>query len=103
MVDAPCSRVGHIYRGYAPFSNVRSKDFLTINYKRVAEVWMDEYKEFLYARSLGKYEKVDAGDLSEQKAIREKLQCKPFSWFIREVAPDLVEKYPPVDPPGRLY
>lgn len=40
MVDSPCSRIGHIYRGYAPFSNVRTKDFLTINYKRVAEVWM---------------------------------------------------------------
>lgn len=100
MVDSPCSRVGHIYRGYAPFSNVRSKDFLSINYKRVAEVWMDEYKDYLYARSPGKYEKVDAGDLTVQKAIREKLQCRPFSWFIREIAPDLVEKYPPVDPPG---
>ncbi|CRL06521.1 CLUMA_CG019455, isoform A [Clunio marinus] len=99
MVDAPCSRVGHIYRGYAPFSNVRSKDFLSINYKRVAEVWMDEYKDYLYARSPGKYEKIDAGDLTAQKAIREKLQCKPFSWFIKEIAPDLVEKYPPVDPP----
>ena len=102
MVDAPCSRVGHIYRGYAPFSNVRSKDFLTINYKRVAEVWMDEYKEFLYARSPGKYEKVDPGDLTKQKEIREQLQCKSFKWFIEEVAPDLVEKYPPVDPPGEL-
>lgn len=63
---------------------------------------MDEYKDFLYSRSPGKYEKVDAGDLTEQKAIREKLQCRPFSWFIKEVAPDLVEKYPPVDPPGKV-
>jgi polypeptide N-acetylgalactosaminyltransferase len=46
MVDAPCSRVGHIYRGYAPFSNVRTKDFLTINYKRVAEVWMVSWSCF---------------------------------------------------------
>lgn len=99
MVDAPCSRVGHIYRGYAPFANARSKDFLSINYKRVAEVWMDEYKEFLYARTPGKYEKVDAGDISQQIAIREKLKCKSFKWFIEEVAPDLVERYPPLDPP----
>lgn len=99
LVDSPCSRVGHIYRGHAPFNNVRSKDFLSVNYKRVAEVWMDEYKEFLYAKSPAKYEKIDAGDLTKQFEIKERLKCKPFSWFIKEIAPDLVEKYPPVDLP----
>lgn len=99
LLDAPCSRVGHIYRGSAPFNNVRSKDFLSINYKRVAEVWMGEYKNFLYARSPSRYEKVDPGDLIEQFAIKEKLKCKSFKWFIEEIAPDLVEKYPPVDLP----
>lgn len=99
LLDAPCSRVGHIYRGSAPFNNVRSKDFLTINYKRVAEVWMDDYKKYLYERNPGRYDKVDPGDLTEQFAIKEKLQCKSFKWFIEEIAPDLVEKYPPVDLP----
>lgn len=99
MVDAPCSRIGHIYRGYAPFDNPRKKDFLTRNYKRVAEVWMDEYKDFLYARSPGKYEHIDTGDLTAQLAVRERLKCKPFKWFIEEIAPDLIEKYPPVTPP----
>ncbi|XP_053689956.1 N-acetylgalactosaminyltransferase 6-like [Sabethes cyaneus] len=99
MYDAPCSRVGHIYRGYAPFGNPRKKDFLSRNYKRVAEVWMDEYKEFLYMRDRKKYDNTDAGDLSKQLAIREKLQCKPFKWFMEKVAFDLIEKYPPVEPP----
>lgn len=98
MVDAPCSRVGHIYRGYAPFDNPRGNDFLSKNYKRVAEVWMDEYKEYLYERN-PRYRNVDAGDLSEQFAIREKLKCNSFDWFIKEIAPDLMEKYPPVPPP----
>lgn len=63
MVDAPCSRVslspqisknplksdvtfqvGHIYRKFAPFPNPGVGDFIGRNYKRVAEVWMDEYK-----------------------------------------------------------
>lgn len=99
MYDAPCSRVGHIYRGYAPFDNPRKKDFLTRNYKRVAEVWMDEYKEYLYMRHAVKYQNTDAGDLTAQKAVRERLQCKPFKWFIENVAFDLVEKYPTIEPP----
>ncbi|XP_035790299.1 N-acetylgalactosaminyltransferase 6-like [Anopheles albimanus] len=99
MYDAPCSRVGHIYRGYAPFGNPRKKDFLTRNYKRVAEVWMDEYKEYLYMRDRKKYDSTDVGDISKQLAIREKLQCKPFKWFMTHVAFDLMEKYPPIEPP----
>uniref|UniRef100_U5ERV4 Polypeptide N-acetylgalactosaminyltransferase n=1 Tax=Corethrella appendiculata TaxID=1370023 RepID=U5ERV4_9DIPT len=100
MYDAPCSRVGHIYRGYAPFGNPRGTNFVAKNYKRVAEVWMDEYKEYLYMRDPGKFNEIDAGDLSKQKAIREKLQCKPFKWFMENVAFDLVEKYPPIEPPN---
>lgn len=60
---------------------------------------MDEYKQYLYDHDPGRYEDIDAGDLTKQKAIREKLQCKPFKWFMEEIAFDLPKKYPPVDPP----
>ena len=33
-----------------PFPNPGVGDFISRNYKRVAEVWMDEYKEHLYKR-----------------------------------------------------
>lgn len=99
MYDAPCSRVGHIYRGSVPFSNPRKNDYLHKNYKRVAEVWMDEYAQYLYKRSPEVYKHVDVGDISQQLAIREKLQCKPFKWFMEEVAFDLPKKYPPIEPP----
>uniref|UniRef100_A0AAG5D2C9 Polypeptide N-acetylgalactosaminyltransferase n=1 Tax=Anopheles atroparvus TaxID=41427 RepID=A0AAG5D2C9_ANOAO len=98
MVDAPCSRFSHIYRSYSPFPNSRNYDFITRNHKRVAEVWMDEYKQYIYDRDPDRYAKVDAGDLSKMKAIREKLQCKPFKWFLENVAPDILELYPPVEP-----
>merc|ERR1711887_326538 len=48
MVDAPCSRVGHIYRKYSPFGGSGKGDYLGRNYKRVAAVWMDEYAEYIY-------------------------------------------------------
>jgi len=97
MVDAPCSRVGHIYRKFAPFPNPGIGDFMGRNYKRVAEVWMDEYKEYLYERK-PYYRNLDAGDLTDLLALRKKLNCKPFSWFMKEVAFDLPKHYPPVEP-----
>ena len=46
----PCSRVGHIFRKEnSPYSfpNGVSKT-LAKNFNRLAEVWMDEYKELYY-------------------------------------------------------
>lgn len=59
---------------------------------------MDEYAQYLYNRSPEVYKRIDVGDISEQLAIREKLQCKPFKWFMEEIAFDLPKKYPPVEP-----
>lgn len=68
---------------------------------------MDEYKEYLYMRHSVKYQNTDAGDLTAQRAVRERLQCKSFKWFIENVAFDLLEKYPPIEPPdfasGAIY
>ncbi|XP_047989942.1 N-acetylgalactosaminyltransferase 6-like [Leguminivora glycinivorella] len=97
MLDAPCSRVGHIYRKFAPFPNPNHGDFVGKNYRRVAEVWMDEYAEYLYQRR-PHYRLIDTGDISEQQAIRQKLKCKSFRWFMTQVAFDLIAKYPPVEP-----
>lgn len=97
MYDAPCSRVGHIYRKFPPFPNPGRGDFLGKNYKRVAEVWMDEYAEYIYRRR-PHLRTLDSGDLSNQKELRLKLNCKPFNWFIKNIAFDLVEVYPPIEP-----
>lgn len=65
------------------------------NYKRVAEVWMDEYKQYLYKKHPQLYANVNAGNLTIPLAIRRKLKCKSFDWFIREIAFDLIKDYPP--------
>ncbi|XP_044011131.1 N-acetylgalactosaminyltransferase 6 [Aphidius gifuensis] len=102
MYDAPCSRVGHIYRKFPPFPNPGRGDFLGKNYKRVAEVWMDEYAEFIYRRR-PHLRTLNPGDLTEQKALRNKLKCKSFKWFMDNIAFDLVEVYPPVEPDDFAY
>ncbi|KAK4475538.1 hypothetical protein MN116_000819 [Schistosoma mekongi] len=98
MVDTPCSRIGHIYRKYLTnFPKPQLGDFVGRNYKRVAEVWMDEYKEYLYKRRPS-CRRLDPGDLTEQFKIRERLKCKSFKWFMTEVAFDLIKRYPLIDP-----
>ncbi|MCP9266032.1 Nitrilase and fragile histidine triad fusion protein NitFhit [Dirofilaria immitis] len=98
LIDVPCSRVGHIYRcKYIPFPNPGIGDFISRNYRRVAEVWMDEYAEFLYKRRPPLLA-VDFGDLSKQKAVRKRLKCKSFEWFMKEIAFDQEKFYPAVEP-----
>ncbi|XP_036339568.1 N-acetylgalactosaminyltransferase 4-like [Rhagoletis pomonella] len=101
LFDVPCSRVAHIFRG--PMSqrpSPRKHNFYLKNNKRVAEVWMDEYKQYVYERNPQEYEGVDAGDLTAQRAVRERLNCKSFKWFLEEVAPDLLQNFPPIQPPS---
>ena len=41
---------------------------------------------------------IDPGDLTKVKAIREKLQCKSFDWFMHEIAYDITKHFPFKDP-----
>lgn len=68
------------------------------NYKRVIETWFDEkHKEFFYTREpLARF--LDMGDISEQVALKEKLQCKDFQWYMDNVAYDVYEKFPELPP-----
>ncbi|VDM39734.1 unnamed protein product [Toxocara canis] len=71
-------------------------------YELVAEVWMDEYKKYLYQRRSGT-ENVNEGDLTKQKAVRERLKCKSFDWFMKEIAFDQDKFYPAVEPKDSAY
>uniref|UniRef100_A0A3Q2PMK8 Polypeptide N-acetylgalactosaminyltransferase n=1 Tax=Fundulus heteroclitus TaxID=8078 RepID=A0A3Q2PMK8_FUNHE len=72
------------------------------NLKRVAEVWMDEYAEYVYQHR-PEYRHLSAGDMTAQKELRSRLSCKNFRWFMSEVAWDLPRHYPPVEPPAAAW
>jgi polypeptide N-acetylgalactosaminyltransferase len=65
-------------------------DYYTINHKRVAEVWMDEYKECVYRRNPNRW-RIDAGNLTVMLNLKRKLQCKPFKYFVDNIGPGKVE------------
>lgn len=56
---------------------------------------MDEYKQYLYDKKPQAFEGIDAGNLTLPRLLRERLQCKTFDWFLREIAFDLMRDYPP--------
>lgn len=50
----PCSHVGHVFRDKSPYTFPGGVAKIVLhNAARVAEVWLDEWKEFYYAMSPG--------------------------------------------------
>lgn len=102
----PCSRVGHVYRGFMPYNfgklaEKKKGPLITINYKRVIETWFDDkYKQYFYTREpLAQY--LDMGDITDQLALKERLKCKSFEWFMQNVAYDVFDKFPQL--PANLH
>ena len=72
------------------------------DFRRVIETWFDdEYKEFFYTREpFARF--VDMGNITEQLALKKKMNCKSFDWFMKEVAYDVFDKYPKL-PPNKYW
>ncbi|XP_061293515.1 polypeptide N-acetylgalactosaminyltransferase 5 isoform X2 [Bos javanicus] len=87
----PCSRVGHIFRNDNPYSFPKDRmKTVERNLGRVAEVWLDEYKELFYGHGDHLIDQgLDVGNLTQQRELRKKLKCKSFKWYLENVFPDL--------------
>jgi polypeptide N-acetylgalactosaminyltransferase len=96
LLTLPCSRVGHVFRSAQPFTWPNGSGALTVrrNAWRVAAVWMDEVAD---AVGLGIDAKARAAlhgapGLDDRHALRRRLRCKTFRWYLEEIFP----QHPPL-------
>lgn len=54
------------------------------NARRVAEVWLDEAESLVGGGARFRH----LGDLETRRALRRKLQCRPFRWYLENIFPD---------------
>jgi polypeptide N-acetylgalactosaminyltransferase len=100
LVEVPCSRIAHLYRRFPYEKHDHDGDFKAANNKRVAEIWLDDYKAALYSRHPERYKRIeiDEEDIQEQRELKKELRCKPFKYFVENVAPDMLGRYPLEEP-----
>ncbi|XP_076272874.1 polypeptide N-acetylgalactosaminyltransferase 5 isoform X3 [Rhynchophorus ferrugineus] len=85
---ATCSHVGHVFRKSTPYSFPGGTSrIVNHNNARLAEVWLDQWKDFYYNINPGA-RNVAVGDVSARRELRDKLGCKSFRWYLENIYPE---------------
>ncbi|CAH2305654.1 polypeptide N-acetylgalactosaminyltransferase 3 [Pelobates cultripes] len=88
----PCAVVGHVFRSKSPHTFPKGTQVIVRNQVRLAEVWMDDYKEIFYRRNreaANIVKEKSYGNLSKRLDLRHSLQCKNFTWYLKNIYPEI--------------
>ena len=75
-----CEFLASTREGHVPNS-------MSINQKRLAEVWLDDYKNIVYLRH-PELKTLEAGNITDRVNLRHRLNCSSFDWYMKNVHPD---------------
>lgn len=89
ILKVQCSRIGYVFKD----TSVESKNNFA-DKKLFCEVWLDEYKQSVYMRDPDKYSEIKIRNISKIMKLRR--NCNSFKYFMEEVAPEMILKYPPI-------
>lgn len=88
LLIVTCSHVGHVFRKATPYTFPGGTGkIINHNNARLAEVWMDEWRDFYYKISPGLHQ-TDVGDLTERRNLRDRLKCRTFRWYLENIYPE---------------
>ena len=81
----PCSHVGHIFRSRSPYKWRPGTNVLKKNSIRLAQVWLDDFKQIYFDRINNKLE--DYGNITERLDLRRNLKCRRYicrilNWYL---------------------
>ena len=99
VLTIPCSRVGHTFRKL-PYLTGDTPSQIERNLLRTSELWMGDYKKYVYASIPEEYQLNDSDWKSIEKRRRElsHLNCKSFDWLLQTLMPET-----PLPPDGVVF
>jgi len=90
VVNIPCSNVGHVFRTSQYWQGQVYKvpgEEIHRNKIRAATAWMDDYAN-ISRLVIPVLDEGFIGNIDKLKAIRTRLQCKSFEWYLENVYPE---------------
>uniref|UniRef100_A0A8C4R7Y2 Ricin B lectin domain-containing protein n=1 Tax=Eptatretus burgeri TaxID=7764 RepID=A0A8C4R7Y2_EPTBU len=89
MVVVPCSHVSHLSRWDAD-EDPNTEFSLMNEVVRVATIWLPNYLHVVrMAWDLPSNHEIEIGDVSSRVAMRDRMQCQNFAWFVKKIFPML--------------
>ncbi|XP_049293426.1 putative polypeptide N-acetylgalactosaminyltransferase 9 isoform X1 [Anopheles funestus] len=90
ILTVPCSHVAHIRKSAHPFIDDGHQNITFVNSIRVAEVWMDEYKQVVFdVNGIPGYVDNLFGSVTDRKTLRAGIGCKTFRFYLERAYPEM--------------